>query len=91
MLQRCALSPSRRSSVNEGALHTLSEALLEFETLNGEEVEAILRGEDIHEIRRELEPPPPEPEAATDADVESSLAESDPQSEGGKPLEGYAY
>ncbi len=74
---------------NEGGLHTLAAALLEFETLNGEEVEAILRGEDIHEIRRELEPPAAEPEPTPGA--EPTSPEQDPQADGGKPVEGYAY
>ena len=74
---------------HEGGLHTLAEALLEFETLNGEEVEAILRGEDIHESRRESESSPPESETVSDADA--SALDPDPQTEGGRPLEGYAY
>jgi len=84
-----ALEETRRLlREREGALHTLAEALLEFETLTGEEVEAILRGEDIHAIRQESEPRTPAPEVAEEGE---QAPETDPRADGKKPLEGFAY
>jgi cell division protease FtsH len=75
---------------NEGAMQRVAEALLTFETLSGEEVQAILRGEDIHEIRRSSGPAHPTPaNAEKTATPEESPRPEAP--EGGKPLEGFAY
>jgi cell division protease FtsH len=73
---------------NRDGLTRVAGALLAYETLSGDEVKAILNGEDIAQIRSDAAPPsaPPDgrrrPEAA---------AEGGPVPEGGKPLEGYAY
>jgi cell division protease FtsH len=68
-------------------LHSVAQALLRYETLDADEVRAILAGEDIEEIRaREHEAsgagtPPAAPEGADDALPEG----------GGRPAEGFAY
>ena len=64
----------------------MADALLEFETLNGDEVEAILRGEDLTEVRRRATPPAPDARAS----AEPSSPEK-PVPESGKAAEGFAY
>jgi cell division protease FtsH len=79
-----------RALLNErrDALDRVADALLLYETLSGEEVEAIVRGDDIHEIRRTSEPPPLSPPAT---DEPQGQPTEDPLPDDGKPLEGYAY
>ncbi|MHC5009652.1 MAG: ATP-dependent zinc metalloprotease FtsH, partial [Planctomycetota bacterium] len=75
---------------NLDGMHRVAEALLAYETLTGEEVSAILRGEDISAIRSAKEQgASPTQEAAPGAEAASSDEDSLP--EGGKPLEGFAY
>jgi cell division protease FtsH len=51
-------------------LHKISKALLEYETLSGDEVKALLRGESIK--RDDNTPPPPKPVASKQGSVPSS-------------------
>jgi cell division protease FtsH len=44
-------------------LHTLAKGLLEYETLSGDEIRALLRGETIVRVERNDGPPPPKPSA----------------------------
>ena len=48
---------------NFDQLHTLAKGLLEYETLSGEEIHALLRGETIVRVERNEGPPPPKPSA----------------------------
>jgi cell division protease FtsH len=70
---------------NLDGLHRVAAALLVHETLSGEEVEAILRGEDVAELRRTAAPP------AAPARPESGAAGQEPLADGSKPVEGFAY
>jgi len=69
-------------------LTTVAEGLLEFETLSGEDVSAILRGEDLHawrqaqEKNRKTSPP-----AASDAPEPGEIEPEDD----GHPAEGFAF
>jgi len=76
---------------NEGAMNTVAGALLEFETLSGEEVAAILRGDDIHEIRRHGGGDHTRPEKKADPEAAGSKADEEEKPEGHRPLEGFAY
>ncbi len=72
---------------NIDGLHRVAEALLKYETLSGEEVEAVLNGADIDSLR------PPEPESRPAATERPAAAARDDKKlpEGGKPAEGFAY
>ena len=64
-------------------LHTLAVALLEYETLSGDEIKALLKGEDI----RKDEGPgpsarPPQSAAPTSAVPSAGLDHGEPQPEG---------
>jgi cell division protease FtsH len=68
---------------HKAALHKVADALLEYETLSGEEVAAVLKGEDLAEWRKARgEPPPPRPEPKPREEI---------RPEGARPAEGYAY
>jgi cell division protease FtsH len=76
-------------SEHRAALHKVADALLEYETLTGEEVAAVLKGEDLAEWRRARgEPPPSRPNEArpTEAKPREEI-----RPEGARPAEGYAY
>jgi cell division protease FtsH len=65
------------------ALHKVAAALLEHETLEGSEVETLVRGGTL--------PPKAPPPAPAPAPVRAEPRRSEPRKDGGKPLEGYAY
>jgi cell division protease FtsH len=65
------------------ALHRIAEALLEHETLDGEEVVLIAKGGKI--------PPKATPPAPSPAPARAEPRRPEPRKDGGKPLEGYAY
>ncbi len=77
----------QKLETNIEGLHRVSEALMRYETLSGEETEAVLEGADIATLR------PPEPPKQDDAATlpSSQPAKDDPLPEGGKPTEGFAY
>ena len=68
---------------NIDELHTLAKALIEYETLTGDEIKAILRGETIH--REDDEPDDAEPHASSVP--ESGLRPDDGRPGGGPGLE----
>jgi cell division protease FtsH len=71
-------------------LHAVAQALLIHETLSGEEVNAILRGEDITALRAaeaKAAPPP----APTDDVEEGESADDGKRADDGRPAEGFAY
>ncbi len=68
---------------NLDALHRVAEALLERETLDGAEVEILVKGGPL--------PPRAVPPAAPAPGGARPERRTDPRAEGGKPLEGYAY
>ena len=55
-------------------LHKIAKALLEYETLSGEEVHALLRGEEIRRDDPENPPKPPPAVVTRKTSVPSSLA-----------------
>ncbi|MDJ0972888.1 MAG: ATP-dependent zinc metalloprotease FtsH [Planctomycetota bacterium] len=69
------------------SLHRVAEALIRWETLSGEETEAVLEGADIATLRP---PPAPTPDE-TPTRPAATPAQDDPMPEGGKPAEGFAY
>ena len=71
----------------------MSEALLEYETLSGEEVDAILRGEDLVEWRKthEKAATPPAPTTPADGVTEEGDAADGKRADDGRPTEGFAY
>ncbi|MDJ0521373.1 MAG: ATP-dependent zinc metalloprotease FtsH [Planctomycetota bacterium] len=78
---------------NMDGLHAVSEALLEHETLSGEEVNAILRGEDLEEWRKGHEKastPTPPGAPAGDATAEDEAKDGE-RADDGRPAEGFAY
>ena len=78
----------RTLEANLDGLHAVAQALLVHETLNGEEVKALLRGEDIEAYRKAHESASPPPSSAVPQD--ESPAEGK-RAEDGRPAEGYAY
>ena len=72
---------------NLESLHQIAEALLLYETLSAEEVNALLRGEDLGALRKDAaakNPSPPLPGSpATSPDED--------RAEDGRPAEGFAY
>ncbi len=74
-------------------LEKIADALLKFETLSGEEVGAILRGEDIHHLRSSSDGESPRGRAieVTPPKGASLSPDEGPGHEGKKPLEGFAY
>ena len=82
-----ALQETRRLlRENRDALDRVAQALLARETLSGEEVMAIMRGEELPELPKASAPPPPLPQRAPEGDGAAREAR-----DGGKPLEGFAY
>jgi cell division protease FtsH len=67
------------------ALHRVAAALLQHETLDGFEVEAIVNGADPATLRPTPPAPPQPPERSRPERRE------EPRAEGGKPVEGFAY
>jgi cell division protease FtsH len=67
------------------ALHRVANALLQHETLEGSEVEALVKGADIGTLRPTAPPPPAPPERSRPERRE------EPRAEGGKAVEGFAY
>ncbi|MFV1959224.1 MAG: ATP-dependent zinc metalloprotease FtsH [Planctomycetota bacterium] len=88
-----ALQETRRLlRENLDALHRVADALLTYETLDGDEVEAILRGDDIDEIRRAKERKRRAAKAARAPEEPEIAGETRPRPDEGKePLEGFAY
>jgi cell division protease FtsH len=72
-------------SERQADLHKLAEALLEYETLTGEEVRAILSGADPKDLGLARGGGPTAPPSDAPAAPEGARPEK------GKPLEGYAY
>jgi cell division protease FtsH len=64
------------------ALHDLSAALLEFETLDGEEIDQVIRGEKIVRKPAETSSQPPTPSAEA-SKVDGELRSTKPTGEGG--------
>jgi cell division protease FtsH len=83
-----AYADTQRTLVEHRAsLHKVADALLEFETLTGEEVAAVLKGEDLGEWRKARgEPPPSRPEGRAESKPREEI-----RPEGARPAEGYAY
>ena len=78
---------------NLESLHVVADALMEFETLDGEEVEALLRGDDIREMRLAAKRKSDDgagSSGAPDEAPEEAAAGEEPRDDG-KPLEGFAY
>ncbi len=75
---------------NREGLEKVTEALLEFETLSGEEVSAILRGEDLVAWREAQEKNKPQAPTAP-SDPKDELAGGEERSDDGRPAEGFAY
>jgi cell division protease FtsH len=73
---------------NRPALERVALALLKHETLEGDEVTALVKGSATPENVRP--PPPPAPPAAS-AETPRHERRSDPRASGGKPAEGFAY
>jgi cell division protease FtsH len=72
-------------------VHKVAQALLELETLTGEEVKAILEGTDLAEIRRRHEEPPPFKPEPIKPDGGKERPRDARIPEGGKPAEGFAF
>ncbi len=73
---------------NMDGLHAVSKALMRYETLSGEECQAVLDGADIDTLR----PEPPAPTAEESAPAAANRPATDkPLPEGGTPAEGFAY
>jgi cell division protease FtsH len=73
-------------AANREGLTRVAVALLEMETLTGVEVRAILEGQDVAALRKGAGPAPAAPRAGPEAKPNEGRV-----SEGGKPIEGYAY
>ena len=74
---------------NLDALHKISEALLEYETISGEEVQALVAGTSVEALRPAT---PSTPEAAPPRRKEPEPGRADDRRpEGGRPAEGFAY
>ncbi len=67
---------------NRWALDKITQALLKYETLDGDEVSAIMRGDDLGEFRdareRQRKLLAPEPEAETETEAESHKSNGEP-------------
>jgi cell division protease FtsH len=86
-----ALEDTRRLlQAHRKGLGDVAEALLQIETLDGDEVKAILDGRTLDEIRasRPAPPPAPQPESRNAGSPEERPL---PESGKPKPLEGYAF
>ncbi len=87
LLEEAYASASKTLEENQDGLHALAKALLKYETLDADEVAAVLRGDSVEAVRAskpDATPPPPpasEPSAESRGEV----------SEGGGPAEGFAY
>ncbi|MEI7608172.1 MAG: ATP-dependent zinc metalloprotease FtsH, partial [Rhodospirillaceae bacterium] len=66
---------------NIGQLETLAKGLLEFETLSGEDIRALLRGETI--VRPDGDSPPPPPKPSTSGGRRTSVPTSGTKEAGG--------
>jgi cell division protease FtsH len=51
---------------NLPALHSLAEALLEYESLDGGQIDRVMRGEKLKPLERNMEPPHPQTDAVKD-------------------------
>nr|WP_262694965.1 ATP-dependent zinc metalloprotease FtsH [Kordiimonas aquimaris] len=63
-------------------LHTLAKALLEYETLSGDEIDALLRGEPIKVKPKKPTDTSPKPPSRASAVPTSGIAQGEPQPEG---------
>ena len=76
------------------ALHRVAGALLRYETLDGDEVEALVQGKEVDELRPESPTSTTSSKQRASGSGRSSGSErraDDPRPEGGRPTEGFAY
>ena len=82
----------RQLSENIEALHKIAQALLMYETISGEEVQALLAGTSVEDLRPTPTTPAPDTPTPQRADPERDMGRADERRpEGGRPTEGFAY
>ena len=86
LLEEAYASAEQTLKDNLDGLHAVSKALLKYETLDADEVAAVLRGDSVEAVRAQ-KPDAPTPPARPEASNEKP----DELPEGGTATEGYAY